>query len=316
MTSNNVEKYILTGKNKDPNIWEYYKKHVASFWTVEECDLSRDLESFDTLNDDEQAFIKLVLAFFVSADGLVAENCLIRFYKDAERSDVRCFYAFQNMIEHIHNEMYSELIECFISDDAEKERLFSSIAQNELIRKKAEWMNTWMNSDRSLAERLVAFACVEGIFFSGAFASIFYLRKRGKCPGLCFANELIARDEGLHRDFACNLFRREGYAMTDGIVGIVRSAVELEHEFVRSILRVALIGMNETSMNQYIEFVADSLMVALGGKKLYSVANPFAWMEIISTEKKTNFFEHRVAEYQKAGVLHGLEKKFEIGEDF
>ncbi len=317
---------VLLQENKDrfvllpikyPEIWKMYKKHEASFWTAEEIDLSPDLKDWERINSDEQHFIKHVLAFFAASDGIVNENLAVNFMKEVQLPEARCFYGFQIMIENIHSETYSLLIDTYIKDPVEKNRLFNAIDTVPCVQKKAQWALRWINSG-SFAERLVAFAAVEGIFFSGSFCSIFWLKKRGLMPGLSFSNELISRDEGLHCDFACLLYGMLETKLTrERVTEIIRDAVKNEHEFVTDALPVSLIGMNAKLMCQYIEFVADRLLVALGYSKIYNATNPFDFMETISLQGKTNFFEKRVAEYQKAGVMNTKEQQeFKLDEDF
>ncbi|PIL37252.1 hypothetical protein GSI_00945 [Ganoderma sinense ZZ0214-1] len=286
-------------------IWQMYKKAEASFWTAEEMDLSKDLHDWhNRLNDDERHFISHVLAFFAASDGIVNENLVERFSNEVQAAEARCFYGFQIMMENIHSETYSLLIDTYIKDPKQREHLFDAIDTIPCIKKKADWALRWISDKEStFAERLVAFAAVEGIFFSGSFASIFWLKKRGLMPGLTFSNELISRDEGMHTDFACLLFshlqRRPHF---DTVRKIITEAVAIEQEFLTDALPVALIGMNSKLMRQYIEFVADRLLVALGGEKHYGVTNPFDFMDMISLQGKTNFFEKRVSDYSKAGV--------------
>ncbi|CAH9115741.1 unnamed protein product [Cuscuta europaea] len=290
-----------------PQIWEMYKKAMASFWTAEEVDLSQDLRQWEALTADEQHFVKHVLAFFAASDGIVLENLAGRFMKEVQVSEARAFYGFQIAIENIHSEMYSLLLETYIKDSAEKDRLFHAIDTIPCVEKKAKWALRWIDGSESFAERLLAFACVEGIFFSGSFCSIFWLKKRGLMPGLSFSNELISRDEGLHCDFACLLYGLLKRKLSEERVkAIVGDAVEIEREFVCDALPCALVGMNGDLMSQYIEFVADRLLGALGCSKLYNAQNPFDWMELISLQGKTNFFEKRVGEYQKASVMSSL----------
>jgi ribonucleoside-diphosphate reductase subunit M2 len=289
------------------DIWEMYKKAEASFWTAEEVDLGEDTKHWISLNDNERHFISYVLAFFASSDGIVLENLGVRFMNDIQIPEARCFYGFQIMMENIHNELYSLLIDNYIKDQTVKLQLFKAIETIPIIKKKADWALTWISSTRSFAERLIAFACIEGIFFSGSFCAIFWLKKRGLMPGLTFSNELISRDEGLHRDFACLIYSHLNNKLSnDTIVAIVRSAVDIEKEFVSSALPVELIGMNNKLMCEYIEVVADHLLVSLGAAKVYNTKNPFDWMELISLQGKTNFFEKRVGEYQKSGVMASL----------
>lgn len=284
------------------NIWEMYKKQVECFWRVEEVDLSKDLISWETLNDDEKYFIKMILAFFAASDGIVLENLGMRFMSEVQCSEARAFYGFQIAMENIHSEMYSLLIDTYIKDKNEKDRLFCALENFPCIKKKADWAIKWINDKRSsFATRLVAFACVEGIFFSGAFCSIYWLKKRGKMPGLTFSNELISRDEALHTEFAILMFNMLNKKINKKkIVEIITEAVEIEREFICDALPCRLISMNSKLMSQYIEFVADRLAVQFGCDKIYDVANPFDFMEMISVEGKTNFFEKRVGEYSLA----------------
>ena len=312
----NKERFVLL-PIKYPEIWKMYKSHEASFWTAEEIDLSPDLKDWERITSDEQHFIKHVLAFFAASDGIVNENLAVNFMKEVQLPEARCFYGFQIMIENIHSETYSLLIDTYIKDPVEKARLFNAIETVPCVQKKAQWALKWINNG-SFAERLVAFAAVEGIFFSGSFCSIFWLKKRGLMPGLSFSNELISRDEGLHCDFACLLYGMLDKKLTqERVYEIIRDAVENEHDFVTDALPVSLIGMNAKLMCQYIEFVADRLLVALGYPKIYNATNPFDFMEFISLQGKTNFFEKRVAEYQKAGVMNTKEQQeFKLDEDF
>lgn len=299
-------------------IWEMYKKAEASFWTAEEIDLSLDMSDWEhKLTSDEKHFIKHVLAFFAASDGIVNENLAVNFMKEVQYPEARCFYGFQIMIENIHSEAYSLLIDTYIKDPLEKHRLFHAIETVPCVKKKAEWALRWL-SNGTFCERLVAFAAVEGIFFSGSFCSIFWLKKRNLMPGLSFANELISRDEGLHCDFACLLYSQLANKLpVKTLQEIIISAVEIEREFVSDSLPVKLIGMNAEMMCQYIEFVADRLLVALGSPKIFKVANPFDFMDLISMNGKTNFFERRVSDYQKSGVMSTKEEAvFAIHEDF
>ncbi len=313
----NKERFVLLPINY-PKVWEMYKKHEQSFWTAEEIDLHPDLTDWDNkLNDDERHFIKHVLAFFAASDGIVNENLAVNFMSEVQIPEARCFYGFQIMMENIHSETYSLLIDAYIKDPAEKKYLFNAIETVPCVKKKAEWALRWIQNG-SFAERLIAFAAVEGIFFSGSFCSIFWLKKRGLMPGLSFSNELISRDEGLHCDFACLLYSMLSQKLSqEQVHGIIRDAVNCEHEFVTDALPVSLIGMNAKLMRQYIEFVADRLLVALGYAKIYNATNPFDFMEMISLQGKTNFFEKRVGEYKKAGVNQTEESKaFRLDEDF
>ena len=289
-----------------PDVFNMYKQAVASFWTSDELDLSTDIEDWRKLSADEQFFIEQVLAFFAGSDGIVNENLSARFSTEIQIPEARAFYAFQQAIETIHSETYSLLIETYVRDPEKKLRLFNAVTESGYIARKAAWATKWIESSASFAERLVAFACVEGIHFSASFCAIFWLKKRGLMPGLSFANQLISRDEGLHTDFACLLYTKlETKLSADKLHDLVREAVEIEIEFVSESLPVSLIGMNSWTMTEYVKFVADRLLLALGVPKLYDAANPFPWMEQISLQGKTNFFEARVAEYQKAGVMNG-----------
>ena len=286
------------------DIWEMYKKQEASFWTAEELDLSPDITDWNTkLNDDERYFIKHVLAFFAASDGIVNENLAENFLSEVQYTEAKFFYGFQVMMENIHSETYSLLIDTYIKDSKEKDYLFNAIETFDPVKKKAEWALRWIDNG-SYAERLIAFAAVEGIFFSGSFCSIFWLKKRGLMPGLTFSNELISRDEGLHCDFACLLYNNHliNKLPKEQIQMIISDAVEIEKEFVVESLPVKLIGMNSDLMCKYIEFVADRLLVELGNEKIYNVSNPFDFMDMINLQGKTNFFEKRVAEYSKANV--------------
>ncbi|KAM0722299.1 hypothetical protein Q7P37_001740 [Cladosporium fusiforme] len=292
-------------------IWQMYKKAEASFWTAEEIDLSKDLHDWNKrLNDDERFFISHVLAFFAASDGIVNENLVERFSSEVQIPEARCFYGFQIMMENIHSETYSLLIDTYISDVRQRQYLFNAIDNIPCIRKKADWALRWISDDKStFACRLIAFAAVEGIFFSGSFASIFWLKKRGLMAGLTFSNELISRDEGMHTDFACLLFSQLKHKPAPSLVeSIITEAVKIEQEFLSDALPCALLGMNATLMCQYIEFVADRLLIALGNPKFYNATNPFDFMENISLGGKTNFFEKRVGDYQKAGVMESLKK--------
>jgi ribonucleoside-diphosphate reductase subunit M2 len=303
-----------------PDIWDMYKKAVASFWTVEEVDLSKDLIHWEALKPDEKFFITHVLAFFAASDGIVNENLVERFSKEVQVTEARCFYGFQIAIENIHSEMYSLLIDTYVKDSAERDYLFNAIETMPCVKKKADWALKWINDDEcSYGERVVAFAAVEGIFFSGSFASIFWLKKRGVMPGLTFSNELISRDEGLHCEFACLMFRHlTNKPSQERVYSIICDAVKIEQEFLTEALPCALIGMNSLLMKQYIEFVADRWLSELGCDKYYKVENPFDFMELISMEGKTNFFEKRVGEYQKMGVMAspGVKHEFTLDADF
>jgi len=284
-----------------------YKKHEASFWTTEEIDLGPDRHDWShSLGDGERHFISHVLAFFAASDGIVVENLAQRFCAEVQLPEARCFYGFQIAMENVHSETYSLLIDTYITDDTERARLFQAVHAVPAVQAKAAWALKWIASDAPFAQRLVAFACVEGIFFSGSFCALFWLKKRGLMPGLTFSNELISRDEGLHCDFACLLYSMLERPLAEAQVqAIVREAVEIERAFVSDALPVALICMNARLMQQYIEFVADRLLRELGCAPLFHSANPFDWMDLISMQGKTNFFERRVGEYQKAGVMSG-----------
>lgn len=305
---------------KHNDIWEFYKKSEASFWTAEEIDLSNDNADWDNkLNDNERHFVKHVLAFFAASDGIVNENLAINFLNEVQYPEARFFYGFQVMMENIHSETYSLLIDTYIKDPAEKDKLLHAVETVPCVGKKAEWALTWIQNG-TFAERLIAFAAVEGIFFSGSFCSIFWLKKRGLMPGLSFSNELISRDEGLHCDFACMLYADhiQNKLPKEQVIKIITDAVVIEKEFVSDAIPVRLIGMNADLMCQYIEFCADRLLLALGCDKFYNAANPFDFMEMISLQGKTNFFEKRVAEYQKSGVMNNKEENnvFNLDEDF
>jgi len=291
---------------KHHDIWDWYKKMEASFWTAEEIDLHQDLHDWDErLNDDEKYFIKHILAFFAASDGIVNENLAENFVNEVQYPEAKFFYGFQIMMENIHSETYSLLIDTYVKDETEKDQLFRAIEVFPAIKKKADWALKWIESD-SFAERLIAFAAVEGIFFSGAFCSIFWLKKRGLMPGLTYSNELISRDEGVHCDFAVHLHNHHlvNKVPKERIREIIVNALTIEREFITESLPVSLIGMNATLMIQYLEFVADRLLVELGCEREYNVSNPFDFMDMISLQGKTNFFEKRVSEYQKAGVLN------------
>lgn len=283
------------------DIWHYYKKAESSFWTVEEVDLHNDLDDFDRLTKDEQHFIKYVLAFFAASDGIVNENLVERFSSEITNLEAKCFYGFQIAMENIHSEMYSKLIETYIRDEDEKTFLFNSIKTIPSIARKAAWAKKWIESTSDFDTRMIAFACVEGIFFSGCFAAIFWIKKRGLMPGLTFSNELISRDEAVHTEFAC-LLHKHIVKKCPRIKDIVREAVEIEKQFITESLPVSLIGMNCALMCQYIEFVADRLLYNLGEKKIFKAKNPFDFMENISLMGKTNFFDKKEANYQKAFV--------------
>jgi len=299
------------------DIWEWYKKMEASFWTTEEIDLHQDLNDWNNkLTEDEQYFIKHILAFFAASDGIVNENLAENFVNEVQYSEAKFFYGFQIMMENIHSETYSLLIDTYVKDEVEKNKLFQAIEVFPAIKKKADWALRWIDSD-SFAERLIAFAAVEGIFFSGAFCSIFWLKKRGLMPGLTFSNELISRDEGVHCDFAVHLHNHHlvNKVPKERILEIILDALKIEREFVTESLPVSLIGMNSKLMTQYLEFVTDRLLIELGCEKQFNVTNPFDFMDMISLQGKTNFFEKRVSEYQKAGVLNKEEPETKISFD-
>ena len=304
---------------KHDDIWEMYKKAEASFWTAEEIDLAADTKDWEKLTDNEKFFVSHVLAFFAASDGIVNENLAMNFSSEVQSSEARCFYGFQIAIENIHSEVYSLLIDTYVKDVNEKSHLLNAIETVSCVQKKANWALKWCNRENaSFAERIVAFAAVEGIFFSGSFCSIFWLKKRGLMPGLCFSNELISRDEGMHCDFACLIYSKLVNKLPqEQIYNIIGNAVEIECEFVRDALPVELLGMNSGLMSQYIEFCADRLLVALGCDKKYKTANPFDWMEMISLQGKTNFFEKRVSEYSKNGVgVEATQQVISFDEDF
>lgn len=318
LLTENKNRFVLFPIQHD-DIWQMYKKAEASFWTAEEIDLSPDLQDWENkMNDNEKHFISHVLAFFAASDGIVNENLAQSFLEKVQYAEAKCFYGFQIMMENIHSETYSLLIDTYIKNPKEKDRLFNALDTVDCVKKKAEWALKWIDNG-TFIERLVAFSAVEGIFFSGSFCSIFWLKKRGLMPGLSFSNELISRDEGLHCDFACLLYTKHivNKMPEEKVTEIILDAVSIEKEFVTDALPVDLIGMNSKLMSQYIEFVADRLLVALGCKKYFNATNPFDFMEMISLQGKTNFFEKRVAEYQKAGVMSEKDNhKFSLDEDF
>ena len=308
-----VEPILQPNKNrfvifpiKHHDIWEWYKKMEASFWTAEEIDLSQDLNDWNNkLSDEERYFVKHILAFFAASDGIVNENLAENFVNEVQYAEAKFFYGFQIMMENIHSETYSLLIDTYVKDEAEKDELFNALDVFPAIKKKADWALKWIESD-SFAERLIAFAAVEGIFFSGAFCSIYWLKKRGLMPGLTFSNELISRDEGVHCDFAVHLHNHHlvNKVPKVRIREIIVDALNIEREFITESLPVSLIGMNAALMTQYLEFVADRLLVELGCDREYNTSNPFDFMDMISLQGKTNFFEKKVAEYQKSGVMN------------
>mmetsp|Transcript_2105 Transcript_2105/g.3986 ORF Transcript_2105/g.3986 Transcript_2105/m.3986 type:complete len:410 (+) Transcript_2105:109-1338(+) len=314
----NPHRYVLF-PIQDADIWQMYKKAEACFWTAEEIDLSSDLNDWDSLSNNERHFVSHVLAFFAASDGIVNENLSGNFTTEVQSAEARCFYGFQIAVENIHSETYSLLIDTYIKDQTEKMHLLNAIETVPCVQKKANWALQWCDSNNaSFAERTIAFAAVEGIFFSGSFCAVFWLKKRGLMPGLSFSNELISRDEGLHCDFACLMYSKLVNKLPESrIVEIITNAVEIEKEFVVDALPVELIGMNSKYMCKYIEFCADRLLQALGCKKYYQAQNPFEWMEMISLQGKTNFFEKRVGEYAKSGVgVNKDEQMFSLDVDF
>ncbi|CCU55945.1 ribonucleotide reductase class Ia beta subunit [Choristoneura rosaceana entomopoxvirus 'L'] len=314
----NTKRYVLF-PIEHFDIYQMYKKSVASFWTIEEVDLSNDLESWENLKDNEKHFIKYVLAFFAASDGIVSENLVERFFSEVQYSEARQFYSFQIAMEAVHSEMYSLLIDTYIKNIDEKNELFKAIENIPSIKKKADWAINWILDDKLMfGARIIAFACVEGIFFSSSFASIFWLKKRGLMPGLTFSNEFISRDEGLHTDFACLLYANHiKYKLSkNNIIMIIKQAVEIEKEFIDDALPFKLLGMNCELMLQYVEFVADRLLYVLIGEKYYNTKNPFDFMNLISLEGKTNFFEKKVSEYQKYNVMNSDNAIFTLDASF
>jgi ribonucleoside-diphosphate reductase beta chain len=307
-----MQRYVLF-PIQEKSVWnDFYKKALACFWTAGEIDLATDSKHWDNLTDSERHFISHVLAFFAASDGIVNENLAINMISLFPQPEIKCFYGFQIAMENIHSEVYSLLIDTYIRDSAEKNRLFNSIQTIPCVQKKAQWALNWIHKENaSIQQRLVAFAAVEGIFFSGSFCAIFWLKKRNLMPGLCQSNELISRDEGLHCDFACHLFKNYTDHSED-LTKIITEAVEIEKEFVTVALSVSLIGINAELMSQYIECCADRLLVELGFKKVYNATNPFSWMELISLQGKTNFFEKKVSEYAMATE----QRVFSTTEDF
>jgi ribonucleoside-diphosphate reductase beta chain len=319
-----MEKILTENKNRfvlfpieHHDIWNYYKKAEASFWTAEEIDLSADLADWDKLNPGEQHFVKHVLAFFAASDGIVNENLAENFVSEVQYTEAKFFYGFQIMMENIHSETYSLLIDTYIKDKEEQNHLFNAIDTVPAVQKKASWALKWIGSE-SFVERLVAFAAVEGIFFSGSFCSIFWLKKRGLMPGLSFSNELISRDEGMHTDFAVHLYNNhiEDKLSKERIIEIIDSALQIEKEFITEALPVSLIGMNSELMKQYLEYVSDRLFIDFGVGKVYNSENPFDFMKNIAMENKTNFFEKRVSEYSKSGVGVQEDSEFSTDVDF
>ena len=325
MMKNNTEPLLKENDNRyvmfpiiDQDIWKMYKKQEDLFWRAEEVDLSKDLKHWEMLNDDEKNFISMILAFFAASDGIVLENLGMRFMSEVQLSEARAFYGLQIAMENIHSIMYSTLIDTYIKDSDQKNKLFNALNEFECIKKKGDWAIKWINDKRSnFATRLVAFACVEGIFFSGAFCAIYWLKKRGLMPGLTFSNELISRDEALHTEFAVLLYNKlEKKLKRQRLEEIVKEAVSIEKEFICEALPCRLVGMNQTLMAQYLEFVADRLLLQLGGEKVYNSTNPFDWMEIISLDGKTNFFEKRVGEYSLTTKIENIDQAFEFSDKF
>jgi ribonucleotide reductase beta subunit family protein with ferritin-like domain len=323
MSKNITEPLLIPDDNrfvmfpiKHNDIWEMYKKQIDCFWRAEEIDLSKDSTHWETLNDDERHFISMILAFFAASDGIVLENLASRFMSEIQVSEARAFYGFQIAMENIHSQTYSLLIETYIKDKEEKHKLFNAIEHFPCIKKKSDWAQKWIHDNRSsFATRLVAFACVEGIFFSGAFCSIYWLKKRGLMPGLTFSNELISRDEALHCEFAILLYSKLLKKIDKSrIHELIKEAVDIETEFICEALPCRLIGMNSEMMTQYIQFVADRLCVQLGYKKIYNASNPFDFMELISLEGKTNMFERKISEYSLANK--NSEDAFSFSEEF
>ena len=313
----NPNRYVMF-PIEDQEIWQMYKKHMDCFWRAEEIDLSKDLTSWEKLNDNERHFIKMILAFFAASDGIVLENLGQRFMSEVQLPEARAFYGFQIMMENVHSETYSLLIDTYIKEKEEKDKLFKALNNFDCIKKKGDWAIKWINDKRSsFATRLVAFACVEGIFFSGSFCAIYWLKKRGFMPGLTFSNELISRDEGIHTDFAVLLYSKMVKKLSkQKIYEIIKDAVTIEKEFICDALPCRLIGMNSELMSKYIEFVADRLVLQLGYDKIYGTANPFDFMEMISIEGKTNFFEKRVGDYSLSSDVK-KEEVFDLNdEDF
>lgn len=315
---NNPQRHVLYPIRYD-DLFEMYKKSVASFWTAEEIDLAHDSRDWDKLNKNEQHFIKYSLAFFAASDGIVSENLALNFYDEVKVPEARCFYGFQVAMENIHSEVYSLLIDTYVADKQEKATLFNAVEEIDAVRRKADWALKWLDKSKaSFADRLVAFAIVEGVFFSSSFCSIFWLKKRGLMPGLCFSNELISRDEGLHCEFACLLYSKLGKKLSqDRVHEIVSEAVDAEVYFCTKALPVELIGINSKLMTEYVRFCADRMLFSLGYDALYAAKNPFDWMDMISLQGKTNFFEKRVGEYSKSRVGESMtSQEFCLTEEF
>ena len=317
LLSEDTKRYVIFPIQRD-DVWKMYKKSEANFWTTEELDLSKDLKDFNGLNDKEKYFIENVLAFFAASDGIVNENLVERFCNEVQLLEAKFFYGFQIAMENIHSETYSLLIDTYVKDVTKKNNLFNAMETIPSVRKKADWALKWINDDKStFGTRVIAFAAVEGIFFSGSFCSIFWLKKRGLMPGLCFANELISRDEGLHTEFAVLMYSMlQDKPSKEVILEIIKEAVVLEKEFITESLPCNLIGMNMDLMKQYIEYVSDRLLLMLGLEKEYNASNPFPWMELISVQGKTNFFEKRVGEYSNKAGTDAENNVFELDDDF
>jgi len=317
LLSEDTKRYVIFPIKRD-DVWKMYKKSEANFWTTEELDLSKDLKDFNGLNEDERFFIENILAFFAASDGIVNENLVERFCKDVQLLEAKFFYGFQIAMENIHSETYSLLIDTYVKDITKKQKLFNAIETIPSVQKKADWALKWINDEKStFGTRVIAFAAVEGIFFSGSFCSIFWLKKRGLMPGLCFANELISRDEGLHTEFAILMYSMlKDKPSKETILEIIKEAVELEKEFITESLPCKIIGMNMELMKQYIEYVSDRLLLMLGLEKVYNSSNPFPWMELISVQGKTNFFEKRVGEYSNIAGSEKENNVFELDDDF
>ena len=317
LLSEEEKRYVIFPIKKEP-IWNMYKKAVSSFWTPEEIDLSKDMDDYNALKEGEQHFIKNVLAFFAASDGIVNENLVERFCNEVQVLEAKFFYGFQVAIENIHSETYSLLIDTYIKDTLEKDRLLNAIETIPSVKKKADWALKWINDDTSsFGKRVIAFAAVEGIFFSGSFCSIFWLKKRGLMPGLCFSNELISRDEGLHTEFAILMYSMlNDKPDEDTVKSIIKEAVSIEKEFITESLPCSLIGMNHKLMSEYIEYVADRLLMMLKIEPVYNTHNPFEWMELISIQGKTNFFEKRVGEYANVAKSDAKDNVFTLNEDF
>ena len=317
LLSEENKRYVIFPIKHD-DIWKMYKQAEANFWTTEELDLSKDMKDYESLTDNEQYFIKNVLAFFAASDGIVNENLVERFCNDVKVLEAKFFYGFQIAMENIHSETYSLLIDTYVKDIEEKARLLNAIDTIPSVKKKADWSLKWINDkSANFGTRVIAFAAVEGIFFSGSFCSIFWLKKRGLMPGLCHSNELISRDEGLHTEFAVLMYSMlQNKPSKETVINIIKEAVDLEIEFITESLPCNLIGMNMELMTQYIQYVADRLLLMLGIEKQYSVQNPFDWMEMISIQGKTNFFEKRVGEYSNVANSDTADNVFELGDDF